>query len=266
MDSYSAPLNQLLSLGRPQLLPPWADYAAMGIGPEHVPELIRLATDRDLDQVDSESLEVYGPIHAWRALGQLRAEAAIEPLLEYWERADEIDNDWAMEEFPEVFGKIGPSALGPLAARLADEGWPLYCRWGAVTALQKIAQEYPEARGECVAALVRQLEQWPRNDRQLNAALISELMDLKAVETAPLIEQVYAAGKMDQLIAGTWEHAQWELGLSDKKPARAIPPLDELFGHHPLFRSANHAKARAEVRKKKRKAAAKARKRNRQRR
>jgi HEAT repeat protein len=32
---------------------------------------------------DQNSMEVWAPVHAWRALGQLRAEEAIKPLREY---------------------------------------------------------------------------------------------------------------------------------------------------------------------------------------
>jgi hypothetical protein len=48
---------------------------------DQVPELIRMALDEDLHWADTESAEVWAPLHAWRTLAQLRAEAAVEPLI-----------------------------------------------------------------------------------------------------------------------------------------------------------------------------------------
>src|SRR2546421_13036934 len=87
VDTYPPPVNKLLTYGASKsvLWQNWPNYAELGLGPEHIPDLIRMATDNELLWADSESLEVWAPIHAWRALGQFRAEAAIEPLLTLFE-------------------------------------------------------------------------------------------------------------------------------------------------------------------------------------
>src|SRR5262249_22490558 len=120
--NYSPPVDQLLSYGEVEhsSREDWPDYQQLGLGPEQIPDLIRMATDQELRWADSESQEVWAPLHAWRTLGQLRAESAIEPLLREHETLIE-DDDWALEELPEVFGLIGPAALPPLAAYLADD-------------------------------------------------------------------------------------------------------------------------------------------------
>jgi hypothetical protein len=74
-------------------LPKHPDYLALGLGPEHIPDLIRMATDEELNQADSESLKVWANVHAWRVLGQLRAAAAIEPLFSLLHRTDDDDAD-----------------------------------------------------------------------------------------------------------------------------------------------------------------------------
>lgn len=66
-------MDQLLTLGTPgETWDPGADYPALGITHEQVPELIRMATDTALNDMESGSVEVWAPLHAWRALGQLR--------------------------------------------------------------------------------------------------------------------------------------------------------------------------------------------------
>src|SRR3954447_20881997 len=116
--SYSSPVSQLLTFGDIRELREWPNYLDLDLGPEHVPELIEMATDEELNWADSESLEVWAPIHAWRTLGQLRAEAAVEPLLSLFE--DLEDSDWVLEELPEVLGMIGSAALPALTTYIAD--------------------------------------------------------------------------------------------------------------------------------------------------
>jgi hypothetical protein len=67
-NTYSDPVARLLALGDPRDahvepdwrgLYRWRDYLAQyGLKQEHIPELIRMATDEALNQADSESTEV----------------------------------------------------------------------------------------------------------------------------------------------------------------------------------------------------------------
>lgn len=81
----------------------------MGIGPGHVPDLIRMACDPELNHADQDDPRVYAPLHAWRALGQLPAPEAAAPLAELLVRLP--DDDFAHEELPEVLGRIGAAAV-----------------------------------------------------------------------------------------------------------------------------------------------------------
>ncbi|MGB3789468.1 MAG: hypothetical protein WA949_15770 [Phormidesmis sp.] len=77
-NDYHPPVAQLLSCGRPKSISrtDWFDYVeTYGLTDEHTPALIQLATKEELDW--EEEGECYAPIHAYRALGQLRAVAAI---------------------------------------------------------------------------------------------------------------------------------------------------------------------------------------------
>src|SRR5947209_10881753 len=100
--SYTPPVNQLLTYGIVEDTLPydkWPNYLELGFGPEHIPELIRMATANNLRSDEAPDLEFWAPVHAWRTLGQLHAEAAIEPLLRLFE--DHIGDDWVTEELPE---------------------------------------------------------------------------------------------------------------------------------------------------------------------
>ncbi len=223
--TYPASVAQLLPLDESELGPEWLDYPALGLGPEHVPDLIRLATAEVPTWVDDESPEVWAPVHAWRALGQLQAVAAIPPLLA--RLTAEEDNDWLREDLPHVFARMGPAAIPPLVAYLANPAQTLSTRITAASGLAHIGMRHPEAREECVTALVRQLEAGEANDLTLNGFLVTDLVDLKAVEALPLIERGYTEDWVDDSIMGDFEDVEIALEL---KTTRTRP---RHLRHHP---------------------------------
>ncbi|MGL4499384.1 MAG: HEAT repeat domain-containing protein, partial [Planktothrix sp.] len=125
LETYSHPVNQLLTFGDCREIKEKTNYIdKFGFTPEHIPELIRMAVDKELNWAYSYSLEVWSPIHAWRSLGELRAEAAIDPLISILDEIEDID--WTSMEMPRVFGKIGPAAIPSLAAYLDNPAPDIY--------------------------------------------------------------------------------------------------------------------------------------------
>lgn len=223
-STYMDPLAKLLTYGDCRTLPAWPeqlDYLPLGFGPEHIPDLIRMATDEGLRWAESESLAVWAPIHAWRVLGQLRAEAAVEALLGVLAQADELEDEWTLDELPDVFKLIGPVALDPLAAYLADTDHGLWARITAAASLAKIGVQHPETRDACVAALVQTLERFAENDEGLNADVIYNLTELHAVEAVDLIQRAFDADQVDHMVMGGWQEVQVELGLIPAPPPSA---------------------------------------------
>jgi hypothetical protein len=189
-----------------------------------------MATDPELNWSDPESEEVWAPVHAWRALGQLHAEAAAEPLLEYVEIMEETD-DWGAEELPEVLAMIGPATLPGLESLLADTSLGLLPHMVAARAISRMPEQYPETRATCIDLLRRTLENIREADSELNGWIVAFLIDLEAVEAAPAIERAFAAGVVDECVASGWEHVQWELGLVEEAPDEEVP--EELLDEEP---------------------------------
>lgn len=217
---YAPAVDQLLRLGEKRL-DEHTLFPLLGIGEAHVPQLIALATDEDLLEGNEQGDAIWGPIYAWRALGQLRAPEAVEPLLSILWRADE--EDWVAEEVPKALVQIGPGALPALAAYLlGDENgtWP---RTAAVGAVEKIAQQYPEARETAVNALLRALERFASQSSTLNSFLIDSLLNLKVVEARDLIREAYRARRVDVSILG--EYGDVEVALGVRAPNPAVQPL-----------------------------------------
>lgn len=215
---YSPPVDNLLTYGSCLEQREWPNYLTLGFTVEHVPELIQMATDEDLHFADSDSMEVWAPVHAWRTLAQLRAEAAIEPLVGLLPHIDEDDeDDWTPEELPYVFAEIGAAAIPDLTAFLVDEQHGVYSRTAAANGLQHIAEKQPAMRDEVVAILVRQLERFDDQEEDFNAFLMSALVNLKAVEALPVIERAFAAGAVEEFVMGDWEDVQIEFGLKTER-------------------------------------------------
>jgi uncharacterized protein DUF1186 len=229
--SYPSPVSKLLTVGSCKRdRDGWPDYLKHGFRPEHIPDLTRMALDPELNQAGSDNPEVWAPVHAWRALAQLRAEAAIEPLLELLRRIDDEENEWVGEELPEVYEEIGPAAIPALTAYLTDITHGLWARVAAVSSVQKIAARDFQARATCIPILIEQLSKSATQDPSFNAFLASALIDLQAKEALPVIRRAYSDGHVDETVIGDWEDVEIELGLRKERDTPRRPLFPFLFG------------------------------------
>jgi hypothetical protein len=251
--NYSLPVQQLITMGEKNTrsLEPWDDYQDIGITSEHIPELIRILQEiqQFWPEGDNESAEVSAPIHAWRALGQLRAAEAVPALIDLVVENEELESDWIMEEIPEVMAMIGPVCIPSLRAYLQN---PLKESWAAVTVshcLEEVAKQNPDSRSDCVAALTAGLEGYLNNDETVNGFLISYLVNLKAAEAAPLVKLAYRADQVDLSILGDFEEFQIAVGLLEK---RLTPPPRYGWFYEPELRSKIDPKKRQEEERRKR--------------
>ncbi|XOF32729.1 MAG: hypothetical protein ACL93V_11930 [Candidatus Electrothrix sp. YB6] len=169
----------------------WSVYQELGLTREHIPELIKMIGDEELHQADSESSEVWASLHAWRTLGMLQAAEAVPALLDLLYRVDEYDDDWISEDLPKVFALIGEPAIRELSRYAGDTARTLYARSAAASGLSHIGRKHPETREACVAGIEKALAQYRRNDPILNGLFVGDLLDFKAAEAFPTIQQAH---------------------------------------------------------------------------
>ena len=219
---YADPVRRLLTIGEARSHDPaeWPDYPAeFGLGRENIAELIRLACDAALHWGDSDSAGVWAPMHAWRALGQLQAEASVAPLLAFLKTAE--DDEAAGEEIPAVFGMIGPAAIPHIAGFLADRSNPALPAATAMAGLKEIVERHPGRRSECVGILTRTLEQHADSDPVANGFAVSALINLAAVEAIDAMREAFRRKSVDLAVAGDEEDVEIELGLRERRSTPA---------------------------------------------
>jgi hypothetical protein len=122
-------------------------------------------------------------------------------------------DDWYLEEFHHVFGLIGPPAIEPLAAYLSDESHGEFPRVKSANGLREVVRRFPEAREPVVAILTAELGRYQKGVGSLNGFLVSDLLELEAVESAETIERAFAANVVDPTVVGDWGDVRRELGV-----------------------------------------------------
>ena len=236
---YTDPVNRLLKYGKCEEIKGWPDYSKIGLTHEHIPELIRMVTDHKLLRADQNSLEVWAPVHAWRALGQLRAEEAIKPLIGLFSELS--DDDWASEELPKAVAMLGEKAIKPLREFLLDSSNKELARATAANCLEEIGSKNPSLKNDCISILVDYLDQSTIDAPTLNGLVIAYLMELKAVDSIDVIRKAFNNGNVDITVAGDLEDVEIQLGLRTKRetpqPNYLNPEFEKLSSNFDSFKA-----------------------------
>ncbi|MBN2365282.1 MAG: hypothetical protein EH225_04595 [Calditrichaeota bacterium] len=201
----------------------WPDYLKMGLSEEDIPDLIHLATDMELLLQEEDEPEVWGPVHAWRALGQLKAQEAVEPLLNLFHVEESVD--WIFSEIPMVISLIGPTVI-PVLKKHVQRTYPVdRIIVSILECLFHIARDHPDKEKEIIDFYLSMLKSFETQTPYLNSFLIWFLIDLDARDAIPVMEQAFEAGIVDETIVGDWEEVQIDLGLLERR----ISPQRDYF-------------------------------------
>ena len=224
---YPQPVAKLLTIG--SLDGEWPNYVAQyNLTAEHIPALIRMAVDPSCMTADEDEIDDFGyyaHIHAWRALGQLRAVEAVAPLIPLFHYVDEYGDDWAAEDLPEAFALIGAPAIPALGAFLLDPQPKEWAKCAACEALELIVQADPAAVPECTEVSTAALANYKQNDPIVNASIIAVLSVLRQPSTYALVEEAFGAEQVELATMGDWEDFQVEVGLLKKRITPRAPRL-----------------------------------------
>jgi len=208
---YPPAVAQLLRLGNPDKT--FVDCEALGLTHEHVPALTHMAADEELNNLDASDRRCWGPVHAWRALGQMRAAEAAPTLVDLLWRVDACDDERLAVEVPEALVEIGEPALAPLAAYFDEDPDDVTALEIVAETIGKIGVQYPQCRARCVRELTERLLAFDLYDPSANGSVVCSLVDLHAVESLAVVEAAYAAGAVDELWVGDIEDVRIAFGV-----------------------------------------------------
>ena len=225
-------LKRLLNLPNPleEGMGLWLDYADLGVNESDVADLLDLMTDESLAFADSNTKEVWIPLHCWRALAQLRSLEAFGPILALHEEFPE--DDWLSSDLAKIAILIGKDTLPPMAAYLARKDKDESIRGNVADSIASLGCHYPDIRDNCIRVLRDQLTKFKKNPPTLNGFIISALMDLMALDCLSIIRLAYKADAVDLSICGDMEDVEIELGLRNERltpPQFAFFPDDDNF-------------------------------------
>lgn len=224
---YPADMAELLSLGKPaDDTDDNADYDRYADAlADHVPDLIRMVLDDDLNNRDGSDPAVWAPVHALRILAILAPVEAAEPILEClaWE------GDWLRADLENLYSGIGPSTIPLLQAYMADATHKANARSHASDLLKAIAKAHPAQMELVVDGLIDYLDR-PFADENAaeevtTAFVISDLVNLKATRAYDAIRRAFAEDRVDTQILDL-EFVEQEFGMRPKpdlsKPIRRM--------------------------------------------
>jgi hypothetical protein len=228
INSYQDPVAKLINLQEKTRWDDkqWLDYASQfGLSAADLPELSRLIADDEL--VDDDGELIFCEIHVLRALVQISPEEGVKLYIAQLQKFPE--DDWLHEEIRGIGRNAGAIAIEPFSKMLTDPNQDERLRVTFANGLEEIGKTYPESRDACVKALMGQLQNYHVQDGDyLNSVLVSNLIQLKAVEAVNLIEEVFTNRELDEWCTGSWAEAQVSLGLkqeSDFSPEELAPKL-----------------------------------------
>lgn len=194
LAAYPEALAGLLTLGKPgddTDYRAWAERLA-----EHVPDLLRMVLDDDLNERDETDPAVWAPLHALQVLGVLGPVEAAEPLTECLD----LDDEWFDNALPDVYAAIGPAAIPVLRAYLYDAAQEPHARGLAAECLAAIAQQHAEVYDEAVDLLTAFLDRPEADDsaaeEQVTTSVIYDLSLMGATTAYDAIRRAYAEDRV----------------------------------------------------------------------
>lgn len=228
--SMTTNARKLLRIGTASAPHEWPNYVQdYQLSAADIPELVVLLEDRSIIQTHNTrtSKKSWAPIHAWRALGQLRAVDALPSLFQLLDGWN--DFDYALEEIYRVLAMIGEPALAPAQRYFQDRTHPEFSRVMAMDALKELALQYPHLHKAVLTLFADYLKQADPRAPSLNALLILHLADLRAYDLWPAIQALYEHQQVDPMILDQ-EDAEIEFGLRHERSTprpRPLPPKPE---------------------------------------
>jgi hypothetical protein len=238
IDSYTGPVARLLIIRDAavgQDPSKWLNYKSdFGIGIEHEADLIRLATDGVLRATSRKEHKAWGPIHATRALGQMRSSRAVPALLHALR--ENIESSPTPQEIGYVLAAVGDLAMEILSDFLVSLPEAADVEIAIVLAMGEVASFEPSLKQVCIENVRSILRS--RTTISTEASIdessvvcsfaVAILLQMKAASCYREILEAHRLGIVDCTFCGDIEDVEIRLGM---RTERTSPRLE--FGPLP---------------------------------
>lgn len=223
IKNLSDNINNLFSIGEPSANS-WKDYSKYGISSKDIPELISIATDREFMENYEQEEELYGIIHVWRSLGQLKQLSVIDPLLSCFDFYCDF-GDIGFTEIPPVMATIGEAIIEPLYKYLKDNKNDQFARVLALECLMELVLRNKhdlDIFNNIITKLTTYLKDPHKEDTDFNGILVSNLIDLNKVhpisnELIDIVRGLFQDKIINPVHVGDVEDFEIYLGIRKKR-------------------------------------------------
>lgn len=123
-----------------------------------------------------------------------------------------------------LLGQVGEAALKPVQSYLQDRSRWFYGRAEAANAIREAGRQHPALRDQAIQILSDILADARHESPEFNGFIVSNLLDLQAVEALPVVEQAFALDCVDEMIVGDWQtvHAQLSNSVDQEELLAAL--------------------------------------------
>jgi hypothetical protein len=208
-------IKALAPLGEPKDNKPWRDYSGYGLTAADASTLVALVADNRF--LESEGADYWVPLHSWRALQHLMP-AGLHELIGIFDVLAE--DDWAIDEVPQVIAAAQHTAIEPLVAYVMDVRNDTFAIPLALASLTEIGLRHKPLRQRVIEGLVYCLQHTGAQDYGLNGLIVGELVSLKATNAMESIRVMFAHELVDWTVCGDLEDVELGMGL---RTERATP-------------------------------------------
>jgi hypothetical protein len=198
LRSYRPPVDRLLQRGEAGHGRDVAERTAIEsrLSQADVPELLRMADDQALHELDRDHPAIWAPVHAIRAVSHLGAQESVPALFALLPRRQH--DEWMSYPMMVALAGVGRPAVETLRTMVGDRSRSVGERMFATESLDMLAERHPELRAEAIAILVGELERHASQPKRLTSFLMGSLAGLRAIEAETLIRNVFACGDFDE--------------------------------------------------------------------
>ncbi|GAA0727957.1 hypothetical protein GCM10009430_36630 [Aquimarina litoralis] len=176
---------------------PWPNYVKkFNLTNVHIKELTEVIDSSNLSLVTNRcSEEEFFPMHAWRALAQLKSKECVPVLLKALLATVNKDAFWYRIELPNMLKVIGSESIKSIEVFLKKEiDWDY--KVILIKGLVEIAINEPKQKNLIWSIIHNVLKDYKNNDLSFNASVLNEVFKLRPFESN-LIKTIIDENKID---------------------------------------------------------------------